>query len=106
MIEVTVLSDNPVETEVIPGEAVQASVPPFTCIKGDKGDPGEQGPQGPQGPKGDNYVLTDADKQDIAGMVDAVTDVQVNGSSVVKDGVANVPIASEGFLDFLGLLVL
>ena len=116
MIEVTVLSDNPVETEAIPGEAVQASVPPFTCIKGDKGDTGEKGPQGPQGPKGDtgdtgpqgpkgdNYVLTDADKQDIADMVDAVTDVQVNGKSIVTDGTANVPIAREGFFGFPGAL--
>lgn len=72
---------------------------------GAKGDPGEQGPQGPQGhkgepgpqgPKGDNYVLTDADKQAIADMVDAVTDVQLNGSSIVTDGVANIPIARAG----------
>lgn len=47
MIEVTVLSDKP----------LQASVPPFTCIKGDKGekgDKGDTGPQGPQGPKGED----------------------------------------------------
>lgn len=40
--------------------------------KGDKGDTGEQGPQGPEGPAGkdgEDYVLTDADKQEIAGMV-------------------------------------
>ena len=72
--------------------------------KGEKGDPGEQGPQGPQGhkgepgpqgPKGDNYVLTDADKQDIADMVDAVTDVQLNGSSIVQDGVAIIHSATN-----------
>lgn len=52
--------------------------------KGDKGDPGEQGPQGeqgeqgpqgetgeqgPVGPKGDDYVLTEEDKEEIAGIV-------------------------------------
>lgn len=91
--------------------------------KGDKGDTGErgiQGPQGiigetgavgPQGPKGDkgetgpkgdpgdDYVLTQADKQEIAGMVDIpdvpVTDVQINGTSILDEGVANVPIAGS-----------
>ena len=38
--------------------------------KGDKGDPGEIGPQGPAGQNGNDYVLTDADKQQIAGLVD------------------------------------
>ena len=43
--------------------------------------------------KGEDYVLTAQDKEDIAGMVDVpVTDVQVNGTSVVQDGVANVPL--------------
>ena len=40
--------------------------------KGDTGATGPQGPkgeQGPEGPKGDSYVLTDADKEDIAAMV-------------------------------------
>lgn len=42
---------------------------------GSKGDTGAQGPQGeqgergPQGPKGDAYILTGADKEDIAAMV-------------------------------------
>lgn len=42
---------------------------------GSKGDTGATGPQGPQGeqgppgPKGDSYVLTNADKEDIAAMV-------------------------------------
>lgn len=72
--------------------------------EGPKGDKGDTGPQGPKGDPGNNYVLTDIDKQDIAGMVDTVTDVQLNGSSVVKDGVANVPIASEGFLGLPGSL--
>jgi hypothetical protein len=43
---------------------------------GPKGDTGSQGPIGPEGPKGEtgepgkDYVLTAADKQEIAGMVD------------------------------------
>ena len=44
--------------------------------KGDKGDTGERGPEGLQGPIGEtgpagqDYVLTEADKQEIAGMVE------------------------------------
>lgn len=40
--------------------------------KGDKGDTGATGPQGPEGPAGkdgSDYILTDDDKQQIAGMV-------------------------------------
>lgn len=47
------------------------------------------------GTPGEDYILTEADKAEIAGMVNVpVTDVQVNGSSVVNAGVANVPIGS------------
>ena len=54
--------------------------------KGDKGDQGEQGPVGPEGPAGQDgapgkdgadYVLTEADKAEIAGMID-VGDVDVD----------------------------
>lgn len=56
---------------------------------------GETGAAGPQGDPGEDYVLTAEDKAEIAGMINApVTDVQVDSSSVVSDGVANVPIAS------------
>ena len=49
--------------------------------------------------KGDDYVLTAQDKEDIAGMVDVpVSDVQVNGTSIVQDGVANVPVAGASTL--------
>ena len=80
-------------------------------IQGPKGDTGATGPQGqtgstgPQGPKGDpgdDYTLTEQDKQDIANLVPApevpVEDVQINGTSIVTDGVANVPIASSSDL--------
>lgn len=85
-------------------------------IKGDKGDTGPTGatgatgPQGPQGipgadgvgvPSGGTagQVLTKASGTDYdAEWADAsggVTDVQVNGTSVVSEGVANVPVASS-----------
>lgn len=37
--------------------------------KGDKGDTGAQGPKGDKGDQGDDYILTAADKQDIAEQV-------------------------------------
>lgn len=73
-------------------------------IQGPKGDTGATGPQGqtgstgPQGPKGDpgdDYILTEQDKQEIAGLVDTpVDDVQINGTSILSDGIAEIPIAS------------
>ena len=40
--------------------------------------------------------MTEQDKQDIANLVDApVDDVQINGTSIVSNGVANVPLASD-----------
>ena len=62
--------------------------------KGDKGDPGErgvrgiqglqgeQGPQGPKGDKGDDYVLTPADKEEIAEMAVELVDVPGYGGNV------------------------
>ncbi len=48
------------------------------------------------GADGQDYVLTQEDKEEIAGMVDApVQDVQVNGTSILQDGVANVPVADS-----------
>ena len=72
-------------------------------MKGDKGDSGEKGetgapgPQGEQGPKGDpgsDANVTAENIQSALGYA-PVKDVQVAGSSVLVDGVANVPIASE-----------
>ena len=52
-----------------------------------------------KGPKGDDYVLTAQDKADIAAKVTApVQDVQVNGTSILSNGVANVPMASDSGL--------
>lgn len=104
MIEIEVLKTKLAEMQALPFVALQGPKgdPGPKGDKGDKGDPGEQGPKGdtgPQGPKGDpgnDYVLTDADKQEIADMVDAVSDVQdANGNSFVTDRVAKIPIADE-----------
>ena len=65
----------------------------LTGAKGDRGDKGDKGEQG------DDYVLTEQDKQDIAELVDVpVDDVQINGTSIVENGVANVPKASASNL--------
>lgn len=60
-------------------------------IKGEKGDNGQ------------DYVLTENDKQeiaqDVAELVDTpVDDVQINGTSIVQNGVAEIPIASTSTL--------
>lgn len=48
-----------------------------------------------KGEDGQDYVLTENDKQEIAGLVDAsVEDVQINGGSIVSNGVASIPMAS------------
>ena len=63
-------------------------------LQGEQGPQGAQGPQGqtgPQGPKGDtgdSYMLTQADKAEIAGMVDVPT-VTVSGTSPVITAAAN-----------------
>lgn len=63
--------------------------------KGDKGETGPQGIQGSKGDPGDDYTLTEQDKQEIAGMVDTpVDDVQINGTSILSNRAANVPLAS------------
>ena len=47
-----------------------------------------------KGEDGQDYILTENDKQEIAGLVDTpVDDVQINGASILQDGVANIPIA-------------
>ena len=85
---------------------------------GEKGDPGPAGPQGPQGEKGDTGAVGPqgpkgetgatgpagpAGPQGPAGAKGdpgepgsdaAATDVRMNGKSITKDGVADIPIAS------------
>ena len=69
-------------------------------VQGPKGDPGVQGPKGDQGEKGEkgdpgsDASVTAENIQSALGYA-PVKDVQVAGSSVLVDGIANVPIASE-----------
>lgn len=80
-------------------------------IQGEKGETGATGPQGPQGEQGDpgvgvpsggtaGQVLTkssgsDYDTEWTNPSGGTVTDVQVNGTSVLSDGVAEIPIATN-----------
>lgn len=63
-------------------------------FNGADGRDGQDGQDGYTPIKGVDY-FTEQDKQEIAGLVDVpVNDVQIDGTSIVQDGVANVPIAS------------
>lgn len=62
--------------------------------KGDKGDPGEQGPKGEPG---SDASVTAENIQSALGYA-PVKDVQVAGSSVLADGVANVQMAGKGVI--------
>lgn len=79
-----------------------------TGPKGDKGDPGERGetgatgpmgPQGDRGPKGDNYILTQQDKQDIAGLVE--DRLIVNVGSAVSETAYRIDSTFSVILDAL-----
>lgn len=58
-------------------------------LKGEKGDQGQIGPQGPQGPAGQDYVLTQDDKTEIAGLVDLTNYAT---TTYVDNAVANIEI--------------
>lgn len=68
--------------------------------KGDKGDTGDPGGQGPKGDPGSDASVTAENIEAALGYA-PVRDVQVAGSSVLADGVANVPIAGT---DILGVI--
>ena len=57
--------------------------------QGETGPTGATGPQGPQGPQGDDYVLTSADKTEIAGMVQSMFRVSVSGTTPTITGADN-----------------
>lgn len=69
-------------------------------IQGPKGDRGDPGPQGPAGPAGDDYVLTNADKAEIAEMAADLVEVpehsggnvdfRTDETLILKDGVLSV----------------
>lgn len=68
--------------------------------KGDKGEPGAKGDKGDKGDKGadgSDATVTAENIQSALGYA-PVKDVQVAGTSVMTDGVANVPIANKGGL--------
>lgn len=86
-----------IEVEVLKTKLAEMQALPFVALQGPKGDTGATGPKGDKGDPGNDYVLTDADKQEIADKVDlsgTVSDVQVDGVSIVTDRVAKVPIAT------------
>ena len=91
-------------------------------LKGDKGDQGEQGPQGKPGVDGSNYVLTPADRVEIAeeivtisgdGSINlndyytkAETNAKLNsvyvgtdGRTILRDGNGNLKTAIGGYWD-------
>ena len=100
-------------------DGTQYTTPPIRGKQGDKGDKGDTGATGARGEQGergltgaDGYsptvtitsitgghriTITDADGEHSADVMDGtgnVDDVQINGQSIVSDGVANVPIAT------------
>ena len=107
------------------GDTGEQGIQGVQGVKGDKGDKGDDGAKGDKGDKGDSYVLTQADKEEIARLVDIIDDtasdgdtdktwsadklveelanagtvqgVTVNGASIVNSetGVAEIPIMSN-----------
>lgn len=63
-------------------------------VKGEKGDPGEPGANGAPGKDGSDATVTAQNIEAALGYA-PVKDVQVAGTSILADGVANVPIASS-----------
>ncbi len=86
-----------IEVEIPSNEVEIIEMPSGLTINVQSGV-GPQGPIGPKGEHGDDYILTEEDKEEIAGMVDIpevpVQDVRVGGASVVIDGVANIVVGN------------
>lgn len=96
--------DTKIETiELTPGPVGPQGPKGDTGSKGDKGDQGEIGPAGPQGEPGkdgQDYVLTEADKQEIAGLVE-VPDVSgfqtaEQVQAAITTALGNIGVAEEG----------
>ena len=64
--------------------------------QGLKGDKGDQGEVGPQGPAGNDYVLTDADKQEIANMIEIPDSVLVDNKTILQDNSGVISTAIGG----------
>jgi hypothetical protein len=69
----------------------------LASLIGPEGQQGIQGIPGEKGEPGDDYVLTEADKEEIASLA-TVKDVKINSISILDEGVANIPIAGNNAL--------
>ena len=75
-------------------------------LKGDKGDKGDQGETGPEGPAGKDgapgadYVLTEEDKQEIAGMIEVpeIDATDYYTKEEIDELLANLPSGGGGDL--------
>lgn len=84
------------------GEPGPQGVPGPQGEPGPQGDPGEPGATGPAGPQGPQGLKGDPGEPGAPGAPGApgkdgsdatATDVRINGTSITKDGVADIPIA-------------
>lgn len=78
--------------------AAGAYVDTGVAAQGPKGDKGEQGAQGAAGPRGEQGPKGDAGEKGAPGSDAPATDVQIDGTSITANGVANVPKAGGGEL--------
>lgn len=69
-----------------------------TGPRGEQGLKGDTGAVGPEGPAGKDYVLTEEDKQEIAGMIEAPGggEVAVDNKTIIKD--ANGAIKTSAYI--------
>ena len=63
---------------------------------GPRGATGPTGPIGPQGPAGADYVLTEADKQEIANMIEIPDSVLVDNKTILQDDSGVISTAIGG----------
>ena len=66
--------------------------------QGPKGDKGDTGDVGPAGPAGNDYVLTEADKQEIAGLIEipSGSTVAVDGTTIIQNEDGTISTAMGG----------
>lgn len=55
--------------------------------QGAEGLQGPEGPEGPQGPQGDSYILNEADKEEIAGIVSVTFDEKIGEIDAALDAI-------------------
>lgn len=79
------------------GSILQAYI--YDGEQGQKGDKGDQGEIGPQGPAGNDYILTEADKQEIANMIEIPESggtVLVDNQTIIQDEGGTISTAVGG----------